>query len=389
MYTNLNAAVFFLYGLIAVNMILAMILYGVKLRSIQRRKAEERFQRKFRDYLIYIQTNAAGVERLRPPPMKMNAVESSALQHRLNDMIEMLAGEPRDKLIELCERLGFVRAHLNRLRGRKYREKVDAAYHLGCMRAKEAVPALLELLRHHPLDSTLFVIARAVAKCAQEAKDVKEMLRVMTTKGKSFPDLLADIVEEARIDRTALFADLLQEPHPSLVRIAFAGLNGASNPTLAAAVYRCIDTEHADIREKAIELYLKSSAMLPKHVVAGLLEHPSANVRLLTAGALRDLLHPTYADAMRACLRDSDPRVVAAGAEGLLGLGLPGMERLCASAWEQRERGDGTALQDRIEEELASLSERLDMLDGLTRYNALLYAYEKTFGRNKRIYRVV
>ncbi|TLS52668.1 hypothetical protein FE782_08540 [Paenibacillus antri] len=389
MYTNLNAAVYFLYGLIAVNLVLALVLYCVKLHHIRIRKTRERFHRKFRDYLVYIQTNVAGGERLRTPPMKMSAVESNALQDRLNDMIEALSGEPRDQLIELCERLGFVRAHLNRLRGRSYRERVDAAYHLGCMRAKEAVPALLEMLRHHRLDSTLFVIARAVAKCAQDAKDVKEMLRIMTTKGKSFPDLLADIVEEARIDRTALFAELLQEPHPSLVRIAFAGLNGASNPNLAAAVYRCIDSEHADIQEKAIELYLKSSAMLPKHVVARLLEHPSANVRLLTAGALRDLSQPTYADAMRSCLLDTDPRVVAAGAEGLLGLGLPGMELFCASAWEQRERGEGTALQDRIEEELAALSERLDTLDGLTRYNALLYAYEKTFGRNKRIYRVV
>src|SRR5690606_21681802 len=107
-----------------------------------------------------------------------------------------ITGKERQKLIELCCRMGFVDIYLQRLAGWPYGKKIDAAYQLGCMRVKEALPALMELLRRHPMDSSFFVIARAVAKCAQSEKDIRDLVHLMISKGKSFPGLIMDIIEE-------------------------------------------------------------------------------------------------------------------------------------------------------------------------------------------------
>jgi hypothetical protein len=388
-YTHINLAIHALYVLGALNLIFVIAIYGIKLRNIRNHNIYEQFNRKGKDYLIYIQANLESDERLRVPPIRLKTMESNALQNRLNDMIESFTGDQRYKLIDLCEQLGFIRFHLGRLHGRSYRAKIDAAYHLGCMRVKEAVPALLELLRHHKYNSSLFVIARAIAKCSRDEKDVKEMVRILLTQGKSFPDLIVDMIEEAQIDQTALFAEFIHEDQPAVIQIGLNGLKEYTNPKIAAAVYRLMDSSNEDIQRKAIEIYLKSSIFLPRNVLNKLLGHPNAEIRLETVRALSEFKNTVYAGVMQLCLQDPDPRVIYASAKGLIHLGQDGMSSFCEAARDSRDMGQGTYMQEIIEEELRTLSTRLHALDNLTRYNALMYTYEKTFGKNKRMYRVV
>jgi len=388
-YSHMTSAVYIVYGLIAVNLVFAVVLYGIKFRNVKQQKAHERFHKKFKDYLIYIQANIDSEERLRVPPGRMNRLEFNLLQERLNDMIESFAGEQREKLIDLCGQIGFPTYHLQRLRGRSYRRKIDAAYHLGCMRVKEAVPAMLELLRRHKADSSLFVIARAIAKCAQDPKDIKDMVHILLSKGRSIPDLIADMIEESSIDQTALFAQFIQSGQPELIRIGLVGLKAYTAPEMAAAVYRLMDSSNKEIERKSIEIYLNSTVFLPANVVNRLLGHADAEIRLLTVQALSEHRNSAYAGALRNGLKDPDPRVVHASANGLLRMGEKGMLLFCEAAKDSRDSGEGTVLQDMIEEELHSLSARTQNVNYLTQYNALLYAYERTFGKNKRIYRVV
>ena len=77
------------------------------------------------------------------------------------------------------------------------RAKLDAAYHLGCMRVQEAAPALLEFLNEHKLNSSLFIVARAIAKCARDEQDIQQMVRALLKHNKRFYDLIVDIIEEA------------------------------------------------------------------------------------------------------------------------------------------------------------------------------------------------
>lgn len=389
MYSYLESAVWILVALAVFNLVMILGLYALKLRNVYVLKAKERFKEKFKDYLIYIQANLESGERLRVPPHEVNRLEHRFLQEVIIDMIESFEGEPRERLLDLCEQMGWTRQHLRRLKGRFYRRKIDAAYHLGCMRVKEAVPQLLELLRRHKLDSSFFVVARAAAKCARNAKDMKDLAKIMISKGKSFPELAADIIEEAPIDHTELFKEFILSNHPALIRIGLTGMKDYANPKIAAAVYRYMESAKGDIQRKATEIYLRSTAFLPVHVANQLLEHPDAEMRLMTVQALSELKSSVYTNILQKSLQDADPRVVYAGALGLIHSGQEGMELFCKAAKAQRDQTGETHFQDIIETELLSLSERSHSLEQLARYNALRYTYEKVFGKSKKIYRIV
>ncbi|MFD0711811.1 HEAT repeat domain-containing protein [Paenibacillus sp. GCM10027626] len=389
MYINIEVALKFLYVLIILNVVFAVVVYAMKIKRLRRTRIERRFEVKAKDYLTYVLVNLEGKEPLHAPPFSLNKVEQEVMQERLNDMIENFTGTPREKCIELCKRLGLVQYHLDRLKKSSYSVKIDAAYHLGCMRVQEAVPPLLELLRTHKLNSSLFVIARSIAKCARDEQDVKEMVQILLRHNKGFYDLLVDMIKEADIDHGALFAEFIQRESNAFIQIGLCGLKDYTEPTVASAVYRLIDSPDGTIQYKAVEIYLKSVHFIPRNVVQKLLQHPMDEVRVLAVQAIADLKLVTYIDVMRNALLDESKRVSDASAKGLLLLGEEGIATLCGAAAEVRGSEHGKYLQMLIEEEIKSLSIQLHDLDKLTRYNSLTYHYEKTLDKSKRIYRVV
>lgn len=389
MYSYLHSALWILSALAVLNIVLISVLYAIKLRNVYILKAKETFQVKFKDYLVYIRANLESGERLRVPPQDISPLEHKFLQEIIIDMIESFAGDQREKLIDLCAQMGWTRQHMRRLRGRSYRRQIDAAYHLGCMRVNEAVPRMLKLLRKHKLDSSLFVLARAIAKCARDDQDLKNMVKIMIAKGKHFPDLLADIIEEAPVDQNELFTEFILSNHPSLIRIGLAGMKDYANPKIAAAVYRFMESASGDIQRKATEIYLRSAVFLPVNVANQLMDHPEPEVRLMAVQALSELKSTVYTKILQRSLQDADQRVVYAGALGLIHSGQEGMELFCKVAKERRDKTGKTDFQDIIEAELLSLAERAHALDHLARYNALKYTYEKVFGKTKKIYRIV
>lgn len=391
MYTNMSIAIQVLYAFVALNLVFIVMIYAIKFKNVKKQKKINSFHVNFKDYLTYIQAHLERDERLRVPPIPMNRVEKETLQEWLNDMIDSFTGEQRQKLIRLCEDLGFIEYHSKRLNGHSYQAKVDAAYHLGCMRVKEAVPALMEFLRGHQYDSSLFVIARAVARCARHSQDIKEMVSILLKHEKGFYDLIVDMIQEANVDQTALFAEFVKQKNPALMKIGLTGLKEYNDPSVASAVYQLIDFEDEDIQWKAVKIYLKSSTFMPRNIVGKLIRHKRADIRLLAVQALSELRNQAYAPDLKESLKDQDKRVIYAAASGLLQMGEGGMTALCQGALEMRGEGHGLGeyLQAMVEEEIQRLSLQLHDLEQLTRYNTLMYAYEKTFGKNKRIYRIV
>jgi HEAT repeat protein len=282
----------------------------------------------------------------------------------------------------LCVALGFVSYHMNRLENGSYRTKLDAAYHLGCMRVKEAVPGLLDILRKHKLDSSLFVVARAIAKCARHERDVKEMVHILLQHRKGFYDLIVDMMEEAPINQTELFTQFIQDRNPDFIRIGLIGLKEYTDPKAASTVYRLLNSHHEEIQKKAAEVYLNGAHFLPKNVASKLLEHKDADIRLQTIRAITELKNSTYVPLLKKALQDRNLRVAHASAIGLTYMGQVGISALC--------EGAGESLQSWIQQEIQLLSNQLHDVDNLARYNALKYTYEKSFtSTNKRIYRVV
>lgn len=389
MYTNLHAAIQVLYVILAFNLICVAIIYAIKVRSIRRRRLNDRFQTKFKDYLTYVQANLDGVEPLRVPPWTMNAVEREAMQEKLNDMMEIFSGEQRHKLVQLCLDLGLVQHHQERFNSRSYRVKLDAAYHLGCMRVKEAVPGLLDMLQKHPLDSSLFVVARAVAKCARSQQELQAMVETVLGHNKKCYELIVNMIADSDVDAGSLYTSYVSHKNPAYIRIGLIGLNVYTDPAAASAVYRLMDAEQEDIQLKAVDLYLNSSRLLPRNIVSKLLNHSNLSIRQLTIEALADMKNTAYVELMTFSLNDPDQRIVYASGKGLLRMGEEGMVALCESAAAIQGTERGQFMLQLIEDEIKHLSMGLHNWNKLMQYNTLVYTYDKIFRKSKRIYRVV
>ncbi|MBA2943593.1 HEAT repeat domain-containing protein [Paenibacillus sp. CGMCC 1.16610] len=389
MYTNLHTAIQALYIILAFNLVCVAIIYAIKLRSIRRRKLNDRFKTKFKDYLTYVQANLDGIEPLRVPPWTMNPVEREAMQEKLNDMMEIFSGEQRHKLVQLCVDLGLVQHHLARFNSRTYRVKLDAAYHLGCMRVKEAVPALLDMLKEHPLNSALFVVARAVAKCARSQQELEAMVQILLQHNKNCYELIVDMIADSEVDAGSLYTGYVTHKNQAYVRIGLIGLHVYTDPAAASAVYRLMDAEQEDIQIKAVDLYLKSSRLLPRNVISKLLSHPNLDIRRLTIETLANIKNPAYVELMETSLGDTDQRIVYASGRGLLRMGEEGMVALCERAAAVQGTDRGQFMQQLIEDEIKQLSMQLHNWEKLTQYNLLMYTYDKIFRKSTRIYRVV
>lgn len=389
MYANIDVAIQALYVFIAFNLVCIAFIYAIKLRNIRRRRQNDRFQVKFKDYLTYVHASLNGVEPLRVPPWTMNEVEREAMQERLNDMVECFSGWQRQQLIRLCEDLGLVKHHLERFHHRSYPVKLDAAYHLGCMRVKEAMTGLLEMLKEHPLNSSLFVVARAAAKCARNQQDLGVIVQQLLRHDKKCYELVADILADSELDTVSLYTEYVNHTNSAYIQIGLIGMNGYTDPAAASAVYRLMDSKHEDIQLKAVEVYLKSSRLLPRNVVSKLLSHSNLDIRRLTLEALGTLRNAAYVELMRASLADADQRVVYTCAKGLLKMGQEGMAAVCESAAAAQGTDRGDFMHRLIDEELKHLSMQLHHLDKLTQYNTLMYTYDKIFRKPARMVRVV
>lgn len=387
---SLDTVMTILYVLIAVNVGFAAAIYMMKLKHIRRRHAVERFQRRYSDYLTYIHANVESADDLRPPPHRMHRSDIDALQAKLNDMIESFVGEPRRKLLRLCEQLGFIRYHLKRLHSRTtYGNKIDSVYHLGCMRVEAAVPAMLDLLRKHRNDPTMFIIARALAKCAKDDESIHEMVRILLDKGVEAPELMADMIEEADIDPTTIYLEYLDRDEAAYYMIGLAGLKDHIIPGMTEKVFPFLDAEQSSVRQDAVEIYLKSAAILPQDALLKLLNHECEHVRLATFRHLGQWRNRIPVRLLVNGLHDGSRQIVHACALEFMQMGEEGIQSLCQAAVHMDKDTSGAYLRAIIEEEIRMLSDRLHSVPDLVRYNTLKYEYEKAYGLNKQLHDAV
>ncbi|HEY1212904.1 MAG TPA: hypothetical protein VGE93_04650, partial [Bryobacteraceae bacterium] len=108
-----------------------------------------------------------------------------------------------------------------RLRSTSHGIRVEAAYHLGVMRAAECTGELLKLLEREGSESTAFVVGRAAAKCADTLQDLHRLLELLTRYHPEAHQLIADIIASSSLDPAPLFAELLhQEMNEAVLCVA-------------------------------------------------------------------------------------------------------------------------------------------------------------------------
>ncbi|WP_165842369.1 HEAT repeat domain-containing protein [Paenibacillus xerothermodurans] len=372
-----------LYVVIVIGVLIVGGLSTLYILRAQSRKLEEDtafYLDKHQDYFAYLSINIDGPGALLPPPGPLAEAELKAIQKKLLEWIETIEGAHRGKLTKLCRDMGLVELERERLASKRHWDRIDAAYHLGIMRAPECTGELINLLEQEAEGSTAFVVARAAAKCASEHGELRRLALRLAKHHPQSHQLIADIIASSALDPTHVYLDLLQSNDAELINIALIGVSGRSESALFPVLERLASSEHKEVRIKASKQLLEYTHLMPQKRIEGLIYHPDWEIRaaaIKTAG-LQKL--PVFTDALKRGLSDDSWWVRHYSAKSLAQLGLDGFRVLCEAASGANNAQSRDTAWDAIHDEL----ERAAVLASrdfrhILHFNELSHMYETIF----------
>jgi hypothetical protein len=330
MLTDLMEPIFMITAIL-----LALITGGLAILFILRTKSRSSEQQtafylhKHKDYFQYLSIHIDNPEPLLPPPGRLKLRELVAIQQKLLEWIEMFEGSHRDKLSQLCVDMGFVERERKRLHSLRHWERIDAAYHLGAMRAKNCCGELLSLLEREFDDSTAFVIGRAAAKCAQQPGELRKLVLRLAKHHPQSHHLILDIAGSSSLNPLPLYLDLLQAQDIDLNLLALIGLTGYNESDAIPFLYGFVQSEHKELRIKAAKLLMQYTHLLQPEQLIAFMVHSDWEIRAAAMKVAGE--HPTgdFILVLKEALNDPDRRVRHNSTQSLAKLGLRGFEALC------------------------------------------------------------
>ncbi|QRG68924.1 HEAT repeat domain-containing protein [Brevibacillus choshinensis] len=378
MQTPLATAFLFLYVLCGVTILGLLILFGLKLRNIAVEKRTKDCLEKYQDYFVYLQAHGEEEERLKVPYGNVTIGEKQIIQKKLFELMERFTGVHRQKLGWLCEDLGLVDLDLQRLNSAWKWTRVDAAYNLGVMRSRRAVPGLLQLLEKLDYDPSLFIVARAVAKCARNGNDLGEMVRQLVRHRKNCHPLIVDIISETEVETEPLYVALLQEADRDLVEIGLIGLSVHHQSNLEPYLHKLVNAKEKEVRIKAVKLLCKDSRLLTDKRVREFIIHNDWEIRAAVAKAIGSLGLAVYIPILKKAVSDPNWWVCHHSARSLAQLGIEGFQALCEILQENRYGSNVQLAHQVVQEELEKGKKQQDDQEMQLHYNQKLYLYQSS-----------
>ncbi|MED4782108.1 HEAT repeat domain-containing protein [Brevibacillus choshinensis] len=378
MQTPLATAYVFLYVLSGVTVLGLLVLFGLKLRNIAAEKRTKLCLEKYQDYFVYLQAHGEEEERLRTPYGEVSMQEKKIIQKKLFELMERFTGVHRRKLAWLCEDLGLVDLDLKRLGCSWKWTRVDAAYNLGVMRSQRAVPGLLQLLEKLDYDPSLFIVARAVAKCARNGNDLGEMVRQLVKHRKNFHPLIVDIISESEVETGPLYVAFLQEADTDLVEIGLIGLSVNNQSNLEPYLHKLVHAKEKEVRIKAVKLMCKDSRLLTDKRVREFFAHQDWEIRAAVAKAIGTLGLAVHIPLLKKAVVDSHWWVCHHSARSLAQLNIEGFQALCEILQEGRFGNHVQLAHQVVQEELAKGKQKLDDQEKQLQYNQKLHLYQSS-----------
>ncbi|MBU5352614.1 HEAT repeat domain-containing protein [Paenibacillus barcinonensis] len=379
MFQSLALAYWFLMVCIALVIVGVIILFAMKMSHNGKQRKMALYEMKQRDYFTYLQTALTENSPLKLPPGKLAPLERRVIQNKLIEWIDQFKGEYRERLIELCREAGFVEHDLKELGRLRYGRQIDAAYRLGALRCPEAVPGLMELLRDEKPGPMAIMIGRSIARCTTRHGELKDMLALLLTKGKSIHHLAADILLEANLDTSRVLLELLEDRNPDFVKVGLVAMWGQAVPEVMPALDRLVGAEHQDVRAEAVKLYLSASPALRDETILKLIQDPDPEVRAEVVQALGSKHASGSIPLLRKALRDADWKVRYNSAESLGKLGEPGFEALCQAAVQGTGAEREIAMQQ-IESTMQQSGADHKAVEQMIAHNKKRLLYERYFG---------
>lgn len=378
MFSNLALAYTFLYlcaGLIVTGII---ILVSMKTSHNSKKRKKEYYENKHKDYFVYIHANLTGGEKIELPPGKLAKLEEEVIMDKLIIMLEQLKGEHALKLRDLAREAGFIAGQMKQLHRISTNKTIEAAYRLGGMRAQEATTPLLQALKEEKNMSSAIIYARAAAKCAERPAELKEMLRLLLSKGKPIYQMAADILMETSLPATHLLEELLESDHEHDVKVGLVALSAYAPPEVMPALRRLFRSNDESIRTDAIKLYLNTNPVLKEQTMKELMRDSNPKVRAEMAKALGSIHSEESIQMLKQGLRDIDLNVRNQSAESLAAQDVRGFEVLCETAATASGPAREAALA--YTEQAMDTAHSKEELERMMTLNKKKLLYERYFG---------
>lgn len=377
MHATLTVAIAFLYGLCALTMLALLVLFGLKLRHIQADKMTKRCLEKYRDYFLYLQAHGEEEERFQLPPGNVTVKEKQIIQKQLFELMERFTGFYRQKLNWLCEDMGLIKLDMERLNSFWKWTKIDAAYNLGMMRAEQAVPGLLQLLEQSKYESSMFIVARSLAKCARDLNDLRQMVVLLVRHRKHFHQLIVDMISDSPLDPEELFISFLTDEDPDLVKVGLIGLSVHAQLDEVPGLYELVRSADKDVRIKAVKLMCQDVRYLTPERVDHFLTHRDWEIRAAMAKAIGELGLADFIPRLKQAVGDENWWVRHYSAHSLAQLQVEGFAALCEILRDERSGTKTELAHQVVQQELErSKQQRSDVATQLE-YNEKLYLYQQ------------
>lgn len=388
MFINIQIA-YYMIGLLLILMTVFMLVtLSLKWRKNRTKKRKEECLSRFKDYLEYLQMQIGEEERLRTPNRSLTTLERRVLQSELVQWISRLDGAYRQQLLMLCEDLGLIEYNLKRLKSPRAMVRIDAAYHLGAMRAPGATSPLLTLLFKKRVDSSSYIFARAIAQTAKQPSEVAELLQYLIDNGKQDVHLIADITRESDLDLTNVFTTFLQKQDAKYIKVGLIGLQNSLKADLPDRIQSLTKSEDKEIRMNAAKLLI-SSVDLTEDDVKFYLAFPDWEIRKLFAEWIGRAGLIQYIPLLKERVEDTNWMVSRASAASLVRMGEEGFEVLCHLAAGHASE-DGRAIANEfIEEDLKHSRERPTLVDDIKVQNKKEFLYQKYLGNTQDLTNVM
>lgn len=359
------------------------VLFSLRARHRSQQEQIAHYLDKHQPYFAYVSIHIDGTEPLLPPPGRLEPLELKAIQTKLLEWIETIDGSHRHKLIELCRELGLIELERQRLRSARHSDRIDAAYHLGVMRAHDCTDELIAMLDREKSASTAFVVGRAVAKCAAGEQDLKRLVLKLAEYHPQSCQLIADIVASSSLDPLPVYSELLQSDSEPAVITALIGLSACNAQGPAPVLEQLAKSGRKEVRIKASKLLLQYPHLLSANRLGQLLQSPDWEIRAAAVKTVGEHRLSLAFSFLAHSLSDDNWWVRHYGAQSLALFGLQGFQTLCRTARDTdnklcREMALN-AIRDGLEQ--AAITAAGDTRQALY-YNELCFTYRKTFNEN-------
>jgi hypothetical protein len=277
----------------------------LKLRNLRLEKLMLQYSLKHQEYLDYVAANLDDQLPLNPPYGRLSPLERKIIRQKLFAWMRQIRGEQRMRIAELCQQMGFVEEEKARLNSRFRWIQVDAAHNLGVMRSKDACQLLINLQADETFGATLFILTRAIARCARNIDDIRDMVQIVVMHGKACSELMADILVEVTIDYSSLLKEWLQSEEEDHVHIALLCLHGQPELNVEEHLVKLSQSNHKEIRIKAVKVWLGQSGLPTSASIIAFLGHSDWEIRAQAAKAAGTSGSSLFLEPLRNTVQDN------------------------------------------------------------------------------------